>query len=381
MYDEDLARMRAQMLAKQEEEPPIFDDGARFLGQDPNMMQVGLFGRPKKPTAPPAAPPVNLQRRSILGLTPMPADLPAVIPPSAQPKLTPQQMEQAVKPQATFPGPHPEVWSSGPFMSMGDLGDVIKRHLEERKPWVPPSEREATPPAIPTEPSASPLQSLANKTLNAPISRREVLKKTGQAALQQVLPTPSISDIAPQVISPVAAIAQNKFVPNPGIDTYIQDYVSNGFSEGNAIEPFAATTSMYESMRDYLNGRVPQKELDKFDKLKDRVDRYYDSDNVNSDRAISAQETLADFLFEKMKLLKPHELLDLGDNFNEETMSFMTPEDFYNNILESRGGQGLEILGVEGFTKYLEASEKSPKPVIPEAPKPAPKPKAKPKGK
>ena len=85
-YDEELARMRAQMLAK-EEEPPIFDDGARFLGQDPNMMQVGLFGRPKKPAAPPTAPPVNLQRRSILGLTPMPAELPAVIPP-AQPKLT-----------------------------------------------------------------------------------------------------------------------------------------------------------------------------------------------------------------------------------------------------------------------------------------------------
>lgn len=335
MYDEELARMRAQMLAKQEEEPPIFDDGARFLGQDPNMMQVGLFGRPKKPTAPPAAPPVNLQRRSILGLTPMPADLPAVIPPSAQPKLTPQQMEQAA--------PQQQPTSSAP--------------------------------------STSPLQSLADKTLNAPISRREVLKKTGQAALQQVLPTPSISDIAPQVISPVAAIAQNKFVPNLGIDTYIQDYVSNGFSEGNAIEPFAATTSMYESMRDYLNGRVPQKELNKFDKLKDRVDRYYDSGNVDSDRAISAQETVADFLFEKMKLLKPHELFDIGAGFDEETMSFMTTEDFYNNILESRGGQGLDILGVEGFTKYLEASEKSPKPVIPEAPKPAPKPKAKPKGK
>ena len=82
-YDEELARMRAQMLAKEEEEPPVFDDGARFLGQDPNMMPVGFFGRPKKPAAPPIAPPVNLQRRSILGLTPMPADLPAVIPPSA----------------------------------------------------------------------------------------------------------------------------------------------------------------------------------------------------------------------------------------------------------------------------------------------------------
>jgi len=204
LYDEELARMRAQMLAKEEEEPPVFDDGARFLGQDPNMMQVGLFGRPKKPVAPPTAPPVNLQRRSILGLTPLPAELPAVIPP-AQPKLTPQQMEQAVKPQATFPGPHPDVYAGGPFMSMGDMGDVIKRHLEERKPWTPPAEREATPPAAP---SADPLQTLADKALNAPMSRRDVLKRAGQAALQQVVPMPSVTDVIPQVMSPLAEVAK-----------------------------------------------------------------------------------------------------------------------------------------------------------------------------
>ena len=199
-YDEELARMRAQMLAKQDEEPAVFDDGARFLGQDPNMMQVGLFGRPKKPAAPPTAPPVNLQRRSILGLTPMPAELPAVIPP-AQPKLTPQQMEQAVKPQATFPGPHPDVWAGGPsFMSMGDLGDVVKRYTEKNYP--------ASPPATPAEPSANPLQSLADKALNAPMSRRDVLKRAGQAALQQVVPMPSVTDVVPQVMSPLAEVAK-----------------------------------------------------------------------------------------------------------------------------------------------------------------------------
>lgn len=164
-YDEELARMRAQMLAKEDEEPPVFDDGARFLGQDPNMMQVGLFGRPKKPAAPPVAPPVNLQRRSILGLTPMPAELPAVIPP-AQPKLTPQQIEQAV--------PQQQPASSAPS----------------------------------TAPSASPLQSLADKALNTPMSRRDVLKRAGQAALQQVVPMPSITDVVPQVMSPLAEIAK-----------------------------------------------------------------------------------------------------------------------------------------------------------------------------
>ena len=164
-YDEELARMRAQMLAKEEEEPPVFDDGARFLGQDPNMMQVGLFGRPKKPAAPPVAPPVNLQRRSILGLTPMPADLPAVIPPSA-PKPTPQQIEQAV--------PQQQPTSSAPSSA----------------------------------PSTSPLQSLADKALNAPMSRRDVLQRAGQAALQQVIPMPSITDVVPQVMSPLAEVAK-----------------------------------------------------------------------------------------------------------------------------------------------------------------------------
>lgn len=165
LYDEELARMRAQMLAKEEEEPPVFDDGARYLGQDPNMMQVGLFGRPKKPAAPPIAPPVNLQRRSILGLTPMPADLPAVIPPSA-PKLTPQQIEQAV--------PQQQPTSSAPSSA----------------------------------PSTSPLQALADKALNAPMTRRDVLQRAGQAALQQVIPMPSVTDVVPQVMSPLAEVAK-----------------------------------------------------------------------------------------------------------------------------------------------------------------------------
>jgi hypothetical protein len=168
-YDEELARMRAQMLAKEDEEPPVFDDGARFLGQDPNMMQVGLFGRPKKPVAPPTAPPVNLQRRSILGLTPLPAELPAVIPPSA-PRPTPQQIEQAVpQQQPTTPAP-----SAAPSSA----------------------------------PSASPLQALADKALNAPMSRRDVLKRAGQAALQQVVPMPSVTDVIPQVMSPLAEVAK-----------------------------------------------------------------------------------------------------------------------------------------------------------------------------
>jgi len=44
--------------------------------------------------------------------------------------------------------------------------------------------------------------------LNAPMTRRDVLQRAGQAALQQVIPMPSITDVVPQVMSPLAEIAK-----------------------------------------------------------------------------------------------------------------------------------------------------------------------------
>jgi hypothetical protein len=52
------------------------------------------------------------------------------------------------------------------------------------------------------------LQALADKALNTPMSRRDVLKRAGQAALQQVVPMPSITDVVPQVMSPLAEVAK-----------------------------------------------------------------------------------------------------------------------------------------------------------------------------
>ena len=306
LYDEELARMRARMLAKEEEEPPVFDDGARFLGQDPNMMQVGLFGRPKKPAAPPTAPPVNLQRRSILGLTPMPAELPAVIPP-AQPKLTPQQMEQAVKPQATFPGPHPDVWAGGPsFMSMGDLGDVVKRYTEKNYP--------ASQPATPAEPSANPLQSLADKALNAPMSRRDVLQRAGQAALQQVIPMPSITDVVPQVMSPLAEVAQSMppsiFTPNPMIDNYLKDFARMSMHEAYIQEPGSVAQGMWILSRDYLKDKLPKDqvaELDALAKLSKQGKLRKNGPELDEQDAyelyIKTQNLMRD--------LRPHEVMDV----------------------------------------------------------------------
>ena len=270
-YDEELARMRAQMLAKQDEEPAVFDDGARFLGQDPNMMQVGLFGRPKKPAAPPTAPPVNLQRRSILGLTPMPADLPAVIPPSA-PRPTPQQIEQAV--------PQQQPTSSAPSSA----------------------------------PSTSPLQALADKALNAPMSRRDVLQRAGQAALQQVIPMPSITDVVPQVMSPLAEVAQSMppsiFTPNPMIDNYLKDFARMSMHEAYIQEPGSVAQGMWILSRDYLKDKLPKDqvaELDALAKLSKQGKLRKNGPELDEQDAyelyIKTQNLMRD--------LRPHEVMDV----------------------------------------------------------------------
>lgn len=151
---DDLAKMRAEMLMRQD--PNVYDDGASQLDGNPYMQQVGLFGKGKPK---PVAPPIDIQRRSILGL----------------------------KPQAPLPDSLPAVQSS----------DV-------------PVPSAVTAPQAPAQPTPTttplaPLTQMANKALNTPISRREVLKKTGQVALNQMLPSMGIT---PDVVSPLAQIAK-----------------------------------------------------------------------------------------------------------------------------------------------------------------------------
>lgn len=158
-YD-DLAALKAEMLYKgfspsydQNQEQMVYDDGASLLGQDPFMQPVGLFGKGKPK---PVAPPIDIQRRAIFGLkpqAPLPDNLPAVrssdVPvPSAVPQ------PQVSQPQASEPVP----------------------------------------------PIAAPLAQLANQALNASVTRREVLKKAGQGALNQALPIPKVADVAPPLV-------------------------------------------------------------------------------------------------------------------------------------------------------------------------------------
>jgi hypothetical protein len=74
--DQDLAKLYAAMMAQQT--PPTYDDGASLLQRNPALMDVGLFGKPKPK---PVAPPVDIQRRKLFGLSETPtAPVPAPMP-------------------------------------------------------------------------------------------------------------------------------------------------------------------------------------------------------------------------------------------------------------------------------------------------------------
>jgi hypothetical protein len=263
---DDLAQMRAEMLMRQEQ--PVYDDGASQLGMNPYMQTVGLFGKGKPK---PVAPPIDIQRRSILGLKPqepMPANLPAVrssdVPvPSAVP--VPQAPTQ----------PIPE----------------------------------------PTQPA--PLTQLANKALNAPISRREVLKKTGQVALNQMLPTPKVADVIPEVVSPLTQAAQSIFTPNKNIDFFLKDYLHRTFDDAYGQEPQAVAQSMWIFMRDYLKDKLPEdrvKTLDRLARLKNGRLKSGSSDNISDDDA----HDLFIHLSSHIHNLKPHEIVNVLEELNQQ---------------------------------------------------------------
>ena len=181
--ENDFARIRAEMLMQQAESPS-YDDGASLLMRDPAMMEVGLFGRrPPKPMEPP----VNLSRRGILGLgQAAPENLPAVRPadiplPPSSPLSAPMST-----PGAMQPAPAP----------------------------VRPPVQQPTPPHTPT-----PLEALAQKVINAPMSRREVLQRAGQAAVNQMLPTPKITDVVPELTVPLAPLTQMAQTAAPAINS------------------------------------------------------------------------------------------------------------------------------------------------------------------
>ena len=213
----------------------------------------------------------------------------------------------------------------------------------------------------------APLTQLIQKAAETPMSRRDVLKKAGQVAIQQALPTPKITDVV-EKISPLkqAAEASQLFTPNPEMDDALRNALSNVFQDAVDSEPFAAVTSAYTFIRDYLDGLVDKKELTKYDKLNSRLRRYYDEDN-EGDRAYDVKEKLEQFIKDKINVLKPHEIQDVHSNFMQdedlqlllENASRYDPD--VNKVVPNDKrtkdlGQYIQSLAPEELEKYLESS-------------------------
>ena len=208
--ENDFARIRAEMLMQQAESPS-YDDGASLLMRDPAMMEVGLFGkRPPKPVAPP----VNLGRRGILGLgQPAPENLPAV-----------RASDIPLPQSSTLPTP---------LSTPGAM---------QPAPARPPVKQ----PAFPHTPT--PLEALAQKAINAPMTRREVLQRAGQVAANQMLPTPKIADVVPEIVAPLSPLTQMAQAAAPAINSAeaaakIAAYASTIWESGdNAKKAYEAST-------------------------------------------------------------------------------------------------------------------------------------------
>lgn len=145
----DLARMRAEMLMQ--DEPVYGNDGMGMFQRDPNMQQVGLFG--KKPPKPPPVELADPSRRSFFKL-PMQDQLPAVIP----------------SPMAPKPG-----------------GLPVAPSQPSPEALMPPTPNVAPPAPAPEQQQPGVLETLAEKALNTPMTRRGFLETTAKSAASQAL--------------------------------------------------------------------------------------------------------------------------------------------------------------------------------------------------
>ena len=271
------------------------------------------------------------------------------------------------------------------------LSRLFAPKVSENLPAVIP-----TPPPTPTSPLANvqkqvqaatqvqapvvvaPLAALAQKAIQAPMSRRDVLKRAGQVAVNQMLPAPSIADVIPGKISPLkqAADSAQLFKSNPEIDDVLRSALSNVFEDAVDSEPFAAVTSAYGFIRRNLEDRVDKKELAKYDKLNARLRRYEDEDN-QGDRAYEVKEKVEQFVKDKIGLLKPHEIQGAHSDFmqDEDLQLLLENSSRYdpdlNKVVADDArtkdlGQYVKKLTPEELESYLDASWKSEKQGLPD---------------
>ena len=325
--ENDFARIRAEMLMQQAESPS-YDDGASLLMRDPAMMEVGLFGkRPPKPVAPP----VDLKRRGILGLgQPAPENLPAVRP-------------------ADIPLPQSSTLPA-PLSTPGAM---------QPAPARPPVQQ----PAFPHTPT--PLEALAQKAINAPMTRREVLQRAGQVAVNQMLPTPKIADVVPEIVAPLAPLAQAAksmgpdLTPNLLFNSRIADYAQGIIDYTFEQEPSGVAQTLWLASRNLLKDKLSAAEVAKLDKLAKTPDGAYvpESSDKISDRH-------AEMLYDKMsghiRTLAPHEQLDITDHLQQTGIDpAEIAEDIYGWAADTPGGKSNKAKLEKYISDMYDAASKS----------------------
>ena len=207
-------------------------------------------------------------------------------------------------------------------------------------------------PVQPQQPKTSPLEALANM----PMTRRKALEIPMNAAISNVgrgLIGEAIAPVVKSVANEIVPKAvESTFIRNPIYDEYLQNYVSDIFT--NVIEnmPNEAEISVYGILRGYLEDKIPEKTLKKYDKLADEAD--YEDDDGYIPSAYEARSKLEEFIYDNLKYLKPNEMQNLIEDL---TQSDELPKDFAKEVVRSMDENwGIEDAksNSEGFVKYLE---------------------------
>jgi len=306
--DADIAQMRAYLLKSQEPQQPVYDDGASMLGGDPNMQQVGLFGFGKGPK--PVKPPLDVQRRALFGLPETPTfQPPAVIPPKT-PTIT-------------------------------DL--------------VPQSTRADLQPPV-SQPS-SPLTDLANKAINTPMTRRDVLNRAKNAAVSHVVRgavgdiTPTDLPKLPDVAAPLAEVAK-EVVPTatssfasiiPLMDKAFRERTLDAIQEQMDAGDWGSESAygFYDEIRHHLQDKIPKKDLNTLDKYSDALHNSYRQ--ISEGRQVPARHYNMSEKFNT--LLNKHIHHVPIDEFlgNTEYTREVGDKDYMTEILENEDFQPDEI--------------------------------------
>jgi hypothetical protein len=281
-----------------------FDDGASLLGQNPDMQQVG-FKIPKISKV--LDIPHNPGRRN-MGLT-----------------LPKQDNQSVVGPQSQF-------------------AQTLTKEREAAKA-----------PVAPQAPTVSPLEFAAEAIKNMPMTRRQVLQTPLNAAVSHYgrkLAGPMESVVEPAAAA-VPEVAEAAFVRNPVFDDYLQDYASTYLFDSAVNEPYEASLTAYDFMRDYLQDRVPKSKLDKYESVYDKVRNNQDEDGNFIDESFKAETELENIVHDNLKYLRPDEVQDLLDNMQQYQS---TSSDFASDVLNNLSNAGEEEAAkhYKDLVKYLD---------------------------